>query len=244
MSDSAGQPSSVGPVEPGGPTGSARPAWLPVAIGAVALVAVVALAFVLLGGSDDDGTEVDTAAGTSSTTVTAIGGGTVTTVTTEDDGSAPTDETTVPTDGGSSPSVATNTTVPSGETTVPPSSGTTDTADPGGPVDCGSITPSGWPTTTAPNPAVTTCLVDAFDAGTPATLLEVSYGAPDGGGDPAYRHEIRYEVIGERLLRVTTDWATATAPDAPDTVTVEECTELAPDTMWPAPGNCTVVSET
>lgn len=108
---------------------------------------------------------------------------------------------------------------------------------PPGARDCGRITPSGWPTTALPSPEVLSCLVDALATGAPAFLVEVSYaahGAP-GAADPAYRHQITYEVVGPGALRVTTDWTGV--PGAPAGVVAEVCRGLA-GSLWPEPTGC------
>lgn len=111
------------------------------------------------------------------------------------------------------------------EATVP-STGTTAPDPVGETLMCGTISPSGWPTTAAPNPSITECLVSAFERGEPARLVVVSYDAPDSfRGDPAYRHEITYTVIDVGLVEVRTDWSTATLGPV-GLVTTERCTGL------------------
>ena len=121
------------------------------------------------------------------------------------------------------------------ETTVPldepvatvPSTDTTAPGPAGEALMCGTISPSGWPTTAAPNPSITGCLVAAFERGDPATLVVVSYSLPDNdnAGDPAYRHEITYTVLGAGLVEVRTDWSSATKGPV-GLVTTERCTGL------------------
>jgi hypothetical protein len=102
--------------------------------------------------------------------------------------------------------------------------------------DCGRITPSGWPTTTAPSPAAMTCLRDAWRAGTAAHLVEVSYASGGSGGSPEYRHVLTYQVTGVRRLRVTNDRRDATAGSTG--ISVDICTGLAGD-LWPEVSGCT-----
>ena len=102
---------------------------------------------------------------------------------------------------------------------------------------CGTISPSGWPTTTAPSPSITECLVAAFDRGEPASMVVVSYAIPDtNGGDPTYRHEITYTVLGPGLVEVRTDWSSATAGPV-GLVTAERCSGLT-GFMYPEVSSC------
>jgi hypothetical protein len=65
-------------------------------------------------------------------------------------------------------------------------------------LDCGSSTPSGWPTTTAASPAASACLVDAFNRGQRATLVVVTYET-----GPERRTEHHYEITGLQTVHVT-----------------------------------------
>jgi hypothetical protein len=109
-------------------------------------------------------------------------------------------------------------------TTFPPASSSSDppttptTTDSGR--DCGSSTPSGWPTTTMASPMLAQCLVDGFDAGVPNTLRVVVYR-----NDPDHPVTTSYEVVGLRRVKVTTDARRSEVP--PQTLTVQVCTSLA-----------------
>jgi hypothetical protein len=110
---------------------------------------------------------------------------------------------------------ATATTLP--PTTVPP------TTTPAGsaPINCGTSSPTGWPTTTAPINTYSSCLVQAFRSGTAATLRIVRYTT----GDPNHPTSWTYEVIGVETVRVVVDATKAT--DQPPVVTTQVCSGLA-----------------
>ena len=86
---------------------------------------------------------------------------------------------------------------------------------------CGTIRyASGWPTTTAPYPGLYDCILNAFSAGTPASVAE-RYQTDGLGGHIEIRF---YEVTGVGQVRVTVD---ATGAQPPGGVTVSNCTSLS-----------------
>jgi hypothetical protein len=128
-------------------------------------------------------------------------------------------------------------------TTVPPptepgSSSSTSTSTSDRPRDCGSSTPSGWPTTTMFSPVASQCLLDGFAWGVADTFHEV---IPDSDY-PAHQITKDFTVVGVRVVQVRVDRSQAL--QAPNDVVTYRCTQLtyqmdAPEVY--AYGGCTVV---
>lgn len=104
-------------------------------------------------------------------------------------------------------------------------------------LDCGTLfRASGWPTTFVPSIEAFTCLQAAFDAGTPARLVDREQ--TDGYGGAILI--TTYDVLGPGNVRVTVD--AREAADRPKGITVSECTGLTAVPMTITPSGCTVVS--
>ena len=103
----------------------------------------------------------------------------------------------------------------------PRTTATTGTTVPGA-IDCGTLNyTSGAPTTRLVIiESEGRCLLDAFAAGRPAHFVTIT--GTDGS-------RVVYDVLGPRLLRVTT------------ATLVQECTNLSTDTSYLKPGNCSPV---
>ncbi len=128
------------------------------------------------------------------------------------------------------------TTLPSTETTPTPF---TSTSIGGGPVDCGSATPSGWPTTVAFSPVAAQCLLHGFSTGLADTFTEV---IPDTDY-PAHQITTTFLVVGVGVVQVRVDRTMAL--DAPKTIVTSQCRQLSfqPDNPEVyAYGQCTVIS--
>jgi hypothetical protein len=122
----------------------------------------------------------------------------------------------VPTDQTGSAATVPLTTIPAPGTSVePPTMPTVG----GSPHDCGSWGPSGWPTTIPPPPSYASCIVDAFNRGTPATFTVTTYE-----DDPAHPVTTTYIVTGVHVVLVRSDRRQAQQP--PTTLTVSTCTGL------------------
>jgi hypothetical protein len=119
--------------------------------------------------------------------------------------------------------------------------GTTEAPPNGHPIDCGTAGESGWPTIPPPDPSILRCLISAFEAGAPAVATHWTYDGPspeDQLEPPPGRITRRYEVIGVRLVRVTTDRTQAW--DEPKGITVEDCRSLEGEVFMPhIVGDCT-----
>jgi hypothetical protein len=104
-------------------------------------------------------------------------------------------------------------------------------------IDCGIIyRASGWPTTFVPNIDAFTCLQTAFDADTPARLVDREQTDGEGGAILV----TTYDVLGPGRVRVTVD--AREAADRPQRITVSECTGLVAVPIVVTPSGCTVVS--
>jgi len=123
-------------------------------------------------------------------------------------------------------------------TTVTPTVPTTTTEV----VNCGRISPSGWPTTTAPRGQVP-CLLDAFARGQRATLTVRTYEPPNNipvGTDPEYPMDWTYEVTGAGVVHVVED--ARRSGQRPQGLTTMICRRLSEvnGTPWLAYADCTV----
>lgn len=169
-------------------------------------------------------------AGTEETVPSAVAGSTETTTATVSPSAggetAPSFETTIP-----DPNTSLPAPTPTERPTIPASGN-----DPAA-VDCGILyRAAGWPTTLLPSVQAITCLQDAFDAGTPARLVDRAQTDGEGGAILV----TTYDILGPGNVRVTVD--AREAADRPRGITVSECTGLATELVTIAPSGCTIIT--
>jgi hypothetical protein len=103
-------------------------------------------------------------------------------------------------------------------------------------LDCGILyRASGWPTTFVPSTEAIACLQGAFDAGTPARLVDRAQTDGEGGAILV----TTYDVLGAGVVRVTVD--ARQAADRPQGITVSRCTGLASEFVTITTSGCTVI---